>query len=331
MNLPDALQLILHRVFNGDDVSFLRINPAQGCVDGRRLSASRGARDENDAACPCQMFLQGRAVIFLQSHFRQADQALPPVQQSQHRPFAENRGDNRYPEVEILSPDENPYAAILRKPLLGNVEFGHDLHPADQRLLDDLRWVEHLMEYTVNPHAHLELLFIRLDVDIAGPLLDGLLEQGVQKADDGSVFDEFQKIAGFFKFRGYGREVIAGNILHNLCGGAHLTIGAADGIDQESLFRFQGTLLQAVSLGEFGNGINPPFLRDGREEVIIHSLQRENEIIHREGKRGLSNQRKIDIFIFDGFYPFHLPLLILRYFNSRRLAHDEAISYHQGS
>ncbi len=135
------------------------------------------------------------------------------------------------------------------------------------------------MENAVDTHTNIKLFFIRLDMDVARPFFGSLLEEGVEKPDDRRVFNELQEIPGLFKFRGDGREVIARNVIHHLCRRADLAVEAADGFDKESLFNFYDTLRQPIFPGKFGDGEDPFIIRDGRDEVSVLSLERENKVV----------------------------------------------------
>ncbi len=76
----------------------------------------------------------------------------------------------------------------MRQTLFGDVQFGHDLQAAGNRVLEAQRRGHHRGELSVNaePHAHFEL--VRLDVDIAGSALHGIRQDQVDELDDGCFF-----------------------------------------------------------------------------------------------------------------------------------------------
>ena len=78
-------------------------------------------------------------------------------------------------------------APVLREAPLGDVERRHDLDAARDRVLQLERRRHLLDEHAVDAVAHAELLLVRLDVDVARALLDGVEEDHVDEADDGRV------------------------------------------------------------------------------------------------------------------------------------------------
>ncbi len=66
-------------------------------------------------------------------------------------------------------------AAVLRQPLLRDVHPAHDLHARDEPLVDPLRQVHDLLEQAVEAMTDDDVVFGRLDVDVARLLLSALL------------------------------------------------------------------------------------------------------------------------------------------------------------
>ena len=76
-------------------------------------------------------------------------------------------------------------APVLRNPLLGDVELGHDLDAADHGLMMALvDRLHRLVEDTVDAVLDDDFALTRLDVDVARPPLDGVEDRRVDELDD---------------------------------------------------------------------------------------------------------------------------------------------------
>ena len=75
-------------------------------------------------------------------------------------------------------------AAVLRQAALGDIQLGHQLQARDDGGLQLARRRFLVEEHAVDAVADAEFLLERLDVDVAGALLDGLRDHGVHQADD---------------------------------------------------------------------------------------------------------------------------------------------------
>ena len=76
-------------------------------------------------------------------------------------------------------------ATILRQPLFRDAHVGHDLDAADQRGLQLLRRIGHLLQHAVDAVAQPQPLFQRLDVNIGRALIEGRAHDLVDETDHG--------------------------------------------------------------------------------------------------------------------------------------------------
>jgi hypothetical protein len=73
------------------------------------------------------------------------------------------------------------------KPLLGDVDAGHDLDARGQRRHHAARHRVQLVQHAVDPVAHPHVVLGGLQVQVGGPVLDGLLDQVVHVPHDRGV------------------------------------------------------------------------------------------------------------------------------------------------
>ena len=110
------------------------------------------------------------------------------VEDADDRVLAVDAGHDGDAEVDRLVLDLEPEAAVLGDAALGDVEVGHDLDAGDDRRLELLVDGLHgLAEDAVDAELDLDVLVLGLDVDVAGPLLDGGEDDGVDELDDRAV------------------------------------------------------------------------------------------------------------------------------------------------
>ena len=86
-------------------------------------------------------------------------------------------------DVDIGAAGAQPRGAVLRQSPFGDVEAGDDLDARDQRpAASTPAGGGDLPQQAVDAHAHHEPGAKRLDMDVAGAQLDGLLQQIVDRA-----------------------------------------------------------------------------------------------------------------------------------------------------
>ena len=78
-------------------------------------------------------------------------------------------------------------AAVLRQPLLGDIEMAQDLQPRDEAELHPLRQPLHDLQHAVDAEPDGDVMLHRLDVNVARALLDGEPEDRIGQPDDRRV------------------------------------------------------------------------------------------------------------------------------------------------
>jgi hypothetical protein len=148
-------------------------------------------------------------VIVAEPDVGQVVQDVLAVEQTNRDAFAPlDRGRGGYAHVDVFARDLAPDATVLRQALLRDVEPGHDLHTRDDRGNELAGCPSGLIQHTVDAIADHDVLLARLDVDVAGPLFDGVEHQRVDPADDGRLVVDVEDV-------------------HQLLGRAHLVLALA--------------------------------------------------------------------------------------------------------
>ncbi len=188
LHLVDAGEIELDRILDGDDVDLGRVDARQRAVERVGLARAGRPGDQHHAVRLEDRLLEPAQRLGLEAELRHVEHQVVLVEEAHDDLLAEERGQHRDAEVEVLDPVGDPGlhldAAVLGQPLLGDVEPGHDLEAAGDRLLELERRVHHLVEDAVDAVPDAVLLLVRLDVDVGGAALDGVGEDDVDQADD---------------------------------------------------------------------------------------------------------------------------------------------------
>ena len=175
-DLHDAIELIFHRVFDGDDLVLAGVQLGKRGVERGGLAAAGRAGHEHhaigfvDGASELAQDVPGHAERFEAQVFQALGDGVL-VENADHHVFAVHRRQHGDAEIDLALVDAQAEAAVLWHALLGDVEFGHDLQARHQRGM--MSPVEHAggrVEHAVDAVLHHHAVFIGLDVDVAGAL-----------------------------------------------------------------------------------------------------------------------------------------------------------------
>ena len=105
------------------------------------------------------------------------------IEHAHHDLVAERGRDRRDAELHLRLSARRADAPVLR-PLQRDVEAAHDLEAVRDRAVDRLGDAVDRVEHAVDPHADDRLLAPRLEVDVAGALLERVVKQVLHRGDD---------------------------------------------------------------------------------------------------------------------------------------------------
>src|SRR5215469_3016888 len=184
--LQHARQLVLDRVFDGDDLVAPGLRLGDGRVERRSLAAAGGSGDQQHAvgqrAQPAQLFddvtLEAQHVQPQAAHL--GERLL--VEDTQHGIFAEDARDDRYAEVDRPSVHGDLEAPVLRDAPLGDIELGHHLDARDD-LLSQLDAADggDVRQHAVEAVAHHQPDGARLEVNVARAGAQGVVHGRVHQ------------------------------------------------------------------------------------------------------------------------------------------------------
>ena len=188
LHLVDADQVELDRVLGGHDVGFHRVDLRDGRIERVGLAAAGRPGDQHHAPRLGDGVLELGQRLGLEAELRHVEHQLVLVEETKDDLFAEQRRQARDAEVDFLGRavdgEADLDAAVLRQPLFRDVELRHDLDARGDRVAELHRRRHDVVEDAVDAEPDAELLLVRLDVDVAGALLDRRHQHQVDEPDD---------------------------------------------------------------------------------------------------------------------------------------------------
>ena len=116
-------------------------------------------------------------------------------------------------------------AAVLRQPLLGDVEARHDLEPGDERRVQRARRLDDVAQHAVDAEAHDRAVFVGLEVKVGRALAQRLQQQRVDHPDHGGLRAAVEQVLGRREVLHQPREVgFAVEVARNAGGARRRTV-----------------------------------------------------------------------------------------------------------
>ena len=127
LDLVDAFELVLHRLFHGDDLVGAGIQLGQRGVQRGGFARPGGAGDEQNAVRARQQAVEMLKVPGRKTHRFEAVAHAGTVQHAHHHALAMHRGNGGDAQVKLTALDAGFDAAVLRQAAFGNVQVRHEL------------------------------------------------------------------------------------------------------------------------------------------------------------------------------------------------------------
>ena len=152
-------------------------------------------------------------------------------------------------EVDVAIADANGRAAILRKPLLGDVHPTHHLHSAYHFLLNFFGKRVAVVEHAVDPHADHEPVFVWLNMNVGCIGLGRLEKNEIDELDDRRPTGVVEQIFAASEPGGFFENLVAVERVDEiLCLARALLIGLINGGEACSLVVSKGATGRPKSL-----------------------------------------------------------------------------------
>src|ERR1051325_10968637 len=287
------IEVVVHhldRVFDRGDVDLRRRQRLERRVERHRLARAGRTGDEDDPVRALDPVGEERQLVLVEPETGDAAQKDVGIEDAHHHFFAERRRQRGDAQLDLFPLMIGLDATVLGAALLGDVHAAHRLEARGDGQVDELRHALDLVQHAVDAEADHGVLALRLDVDVAGARLVGVLQKKVDGVDDVRVAgldlrarlqldvlleiaDEGQAVAAEIALglRHRGAEAVL------LVDDAHdVALGRDDDVDV-----LLHHLLIAVD-GDVVEGID-----DGDDQLAVAHRHRDHAVLAREGARDL--------------------------------------------
>ena len=253
-NLVHPGQVVFHRVLDCEHLQPGPDNGIQRRVERRRLARAGRPGDEENAVGPVNDALEDPERPLIHPELRQREKHVRLVEKTHDDALAEEHRDHAHAHVNLPPADVELDAPVLRDAALGDVEVRENLDAADDGRGEAVHLRRHggFLQHAVNAVADRHVVLVRLDVNVARPLVDGFEDDLVDELDDAGLLRGFEQIlaAGFERGR---RVVLADHLVQRVA--AEAVVGLDD-------------LLNLVARGEHGLDVQP-----GEQAQVIERIQ----------------------------------------------------------
>src|SRR5262249_37170033 len=137
----DAGLLVLNGVLDGDDLERLVLDLVEGAVQRGALAGAGRAGHQDDAVRQVDELLEGLVAVLEHADVGEGEDHASLVEQTHDDALAVGHRDDGHANINLAVLYAHLDASVLRQPLLGDVQVGHDLQTADDGRLEavDLR------------------------------------------------------------------------------------------------------------------------------------------------------------------------------------------------
>ena len=185
LHLVEAVFHHLDRILDGGHIHLLRGQCPQRGVERRRLARARRPRHQHDAVGPRSHLPPAGQILPLQPQLVEVALQHVRIEHPHHQLLAKGRGQRGQAQLDLVAigrPRLDP--PVLRPAPLHHIHppqqldaAGHGRHHPRRHLID-------IVQQPVDTEAHHAQIPPRLQVNVAGPLLERVLPQPVHQRDD---------------------------------------------------------------------------------------------------------------------------------------------------
>ena len=195
-DLVHAVEMVFHGVLDGEHLDGGADNRVERGVERGGLAGTGRAGDEEDAVRPVDQALEHGVRRVVHTQLLEREEHVRLVQETHDDALAEEHRDDAHAHVHLTAAHLELDAAVLRDAALGDVEVGEDLDAADDRGLEPVHLGRHggLLQDAVDPVADRDLVLVRFDVDVRGPLVDRLDDDLVDQLDDARLLGHLEQV-----------------------------------------------------------------------------------------------------------------------------------------
>jgi hypothetical protein len=181
LNLIDTGKTVFNRIFNRNNLVDRLVEFLEGAIQRCGFAAAGRTGHQHHAVRVIDQPAHAHQQFRRQVELLQVEYAGGLVEQTHHGRLAVLHRQRGKTHIDALVAHPHVEAAVLRHTFFGNVETGHELETRNQRR-SDLAFGGGLhAQHAVLAEADAQFFLVRLDVDVGGIHLDGVLEHGLQE------------------------------------------------------------------------------------------------------------------------------------------------------
>ncbi len=162
----NPLELVLHRVLDGDDLEVGAIDLVERRVEGGGLAGAGGAGDEEDAVRSPDQSLESLRGAAREAEAIEGQEDGGSVEQPHHDGLAVDGRHGGDADVDPPAVRRDPDAPVLGQAALGDIHLGHDLDARGERGPESARGSLLIVEQPVDTVADVQAVLEGLDVDV---------------------------------------------------------------------------------------------------------------------------------------------------------------------
>ena len=191
LELIDQLQLEFDRIFDRANVLFNGADGIERGIQCRALAAACWSGHQDDAVGAIDILLESFQVFAAESKLRQCQRDVAVVQDSDHGLFTVSHRQRADSQIDGTAFHHHVDAAVLGQPTLADVQRRHDLDARCHCRCDVAGQFQRLVKRSIDAEPDTDLPFRRLDVDVAGPLLDRRVDDVIDQPNDRTLTGQF--------------------------------------------------------------------------------------------------------------------------------------------
>jgi len=222
------------------------------------------------------------------------------IQNSQDHAFAKRRRHGGHPKIDLGIGRREFQVPVLRDEPLGDIELGHDLDTANDRSLEVLGRGRHLVQDAVNPVLDPKLVLERLDMDIAGAVVDRFEDDQVHQIDQRGLADQILQIPhGVNRFRHVDGVDLVGQRVGHPCSGRPVV--PPEGVSQNPWPNVLAGNIQTANRRQIINRTEVERILHRQFKSAIIDTQRQGAIAMGQVRRQMRQDlvRDVDLFQLD--------------------------------
>ena len=177
----------LHRILQGKDTALMSRKFGEGRIQGGRLSRSRWPGDQNHPVGSVEERGEFALHLSIEAQRRKFQLQVGAIKESKDQRLAERAGQGGKPKVDRFRSGVEVIASCLRESHFGDIHSPQDFQTGGESVLNLFGNQHPFIEKTILPHPNPDNLLLRLDMDIANSVRNGVKQQIIHQLDHRGV------------------------------------------------------------------------------------------------------------------------------------------------